>query len=211
MDDSTFVRILRIHRGDLWSVPGSSGCATRSDRGPAIRVGPARLAPRPERVDRKKRPPEGGIALTGTTMVRKAVEANRAGTAAIGATDAFSRRPLSRAYRLFIGPISKAAQGRFDPFAQPSANGRSLARSGRPVSRLSCRRPAAPEVRTNGFRVRAIASRALPDESMNPNIGKHGGRRARISRSAGQQRRPDRAQDFWLYVLLDVCRDPLPW
>jgi hypothetical protein len=42
---------------------------------------------------------------------------------------------------------------------------------------------------------------------MNPNIGKHGGRRARIPRSAGQQRRPDRAQDFWLYVLpaLTVC------
>ena len=39
-------------------------------------------------------------------------------------------------------------------------------------SSLSGQKPA-PEVRTNGFRVRAIASRALPDESMNPNIGKH--------------------------------------
>jgi hypothetical protein len=74
---------------------------------------------------------------------------------------------------------------------------------------IRCRRPAAPEVRTNGFRVRAIASRALPDESMNPNIDKPGGRRARISRSAGQQRRPDRAQDFWLYVLLDVSAETL--
>ena len=69
-----------------------------------------------------------------------------------------------------------------------------------------------PEVRTNGFRVRAIASRALPDESMNPNIGKH---TADVGRKYLDQRvsnvPPDRAQDFWLYVLLDVCRDPLPW
>ena len=33
------------------------------------------------------------------------------GTAVPGATDAFSRRPLSRAYRLFIGPISKGSSG----------------------------------------------------------------------------------------------------
>jgi hypothetical protein len=30
---------------------------------------------------------------------------------ALGATDAFSRRPLSRAYRPFIGPISKGTSG----------------------------------------------------------------------------------------------------
>jgi hypothetical protein len=43
-----------------------------------------------------------------------------------GATYAFSRRLLSRAFRPFIGLASRAAKGRLDAFAEPSANGRYL-------------------------------------------------------------------------------------
>ncbi len=35
-----------------------------------------------------------------------------------GATDAFSRRPFSRAYRPFIGPISKGSSGSSSPVRQ---------------------------------------------------------------------------------------------
>jgi hypothetical protein len=59
-----------------------------------------------------------GVELTHSQLV--------SGTVASGATDAFSRRPLSRAYRLSIGPISRAAQGRIDAFVKPAAIARYL-------------------------------------------------------------------------------------
>ena len=38
----------------------------------------------------------------------------------------FSRRPFSRGFRPFIGPIWKAARGEIGPLAKPSGNGRYL-------------------------------------------------------------------------------------
>jgi hypothetical protein len=51
-------------------------------------------------------------------MVRKAVEANRAGTTAIGAIDVYIQSPLSRAPRPFVGPVLKVGMGRFDQFTK---------------------------------------------------------------------------------------------
>jgi hypothetical protein len=88
-------------------------------------------------------------------MVRKAVEANRAGTTAIGATYAFSRRPLSRASRPFIRPIRKVGKG-----SDLTRSQHCLAMTAICAERSL--RIAAVEVAIGG--IRAIRARVLPQD-----------------------------------------------